>query len=208
MAETANWYVVHTYSGYENTVKATIEKYVENRNLQDLILRISIPTEKVEEPVESSDYVADKALKEGDEKPETKIVERKVFPGYVLIKMVLNDDTWHVVRNIRGVTGFLGDGEKAIPLPEREVAALGIDLNEGEDTIEIIGESAMESDARDYAEKLGNYVRIISGAMEGHEAAVKNIDLDNRKVTVTIELFGRENEVELDLDQVEPADAE
>lgn len=208
MAETANWYVVHTYSGYENTVKATIEKYVENRNLQDLILRISIPTEKVEEPVESSDYVADKALKEGDEKPETKIVERKVFPGYVLIKMVLNDDTWHVVRNIRGVTGFLGDGEKAIPLPEREVAALGIDLNEGEDTIEIIGESAMESDARDYAEKLGNYVRIISGAMEGREAAVKNIDLDNRKVTVTIELFGRENEVELDLDQVEPADAE
>ena len=208
MAETANWYVVHTYSGYENTVKATIEKYVENRNLQDLILRISIPTEKVEEPVKTSDVVADKAVKEGEDKPETKIVERKVFPGYVLIKMVLNDDTWHVVRNIRGVTGFLGDGDKAIPLPEREVAALGIDLDEGEDTIEIIGESAMDDGVRDYAEKLGNYVRIVSGAMEGHEAAVKHIDLENRKVTVTIELFGRENEVELDLDQVEPADAE
>ena len=208
MAETANWYVVHTYSGYENTVKATIEKYVENRNLQDLILRICIPTEKVEEPVKSSDVVADKAVKEGEDKPETKIVERKVFPGYVLIKMVLNDDTWHVVRNIRGVTGFLGDGDKAIPLPEREVVALGIDLDEDEDTIEIIGASAMESDARSYAEKLGNYVRIISGAMEGHEAAVKHVDAEAHTVDVTIDMFGREIDVTLDFDQVEPADAE
>ena len=208
MAETANWYVVHTYSGYENTVKATIEKYVENRNLQDLILRISIPTEKVEEPVKTSDVVADKAVKEGEDKPETKIVERKVFPGYVLIKMVLNDDTWHVVRNIRGVTGFLGDGDKAIPLPEREVAALGIDLDEGEDTVEIIGESALDAGVRDYAEKLGKFVRIISGAMEGQEAAVKHIDLENRKIDATIDMFGREIDITLDLDQVEPADAE
>ena len=101
MADNANWYVVHTYSGYENTVKATIEKYVENRGMQSLIHEISIPLETVTE-------ITDNGPKE---------VERKVFPGYVLVKMVMNDETWHVVRNIRGVTGFLGEGNKAIPCP-------------------------------------------------------------------------------------------
>ena len=105
-----NWYVVHTYSGYENTVKATIEKYVENRHLQDVIHEISIPLETVTE-------ITDNGPKE---------VERKVFPGYVLVKMVMNDETWHVVRNIRGVTGFLGEGNKPIPLSEDDVAALGV----------------------------------------------------------------------------------
>ena len=109
MADNANWYVVHTYSGYENTVKATIEKYVENRNMRDLIHEISIPMETVTE-------ITDNGPKD---------VERKVFPGYVLVKMVMNDETWHVVRNIRGVTGFLGEGNKAIPLSEDDVAALG-----------------------------------------------------------------------------------
>ena len=108
MADNAQWYVVHTYSGYENTVKATIEKYVDNRNLQDLIREISIPLETVTE-------ITDNGPKE---------VTRKVFPGYVLVKMVLNDETWHVVRNIRGVTGFLGEGNKAIPLSEEDVLAL------------------------------------------------------------------------------------
>ena len=105
MADNVNWYVVHTYSGYENTVKATIEKYVENRHLQDVIHEISIPLETVTE-------ITDNGPKE---------VERKVFPGYVLVKMVMNDETWHVVRNIRGVTGFLGEGNKPIPLSEDDV---------------------------------------------------------------------------------------
>ena len=107
MADNLNWYVVHTYSGYENTVKATIEKYVENRHLQDVIHEISIPMETVTE-------ITDNGPKE---------VERKVFPGYVLVKMVMNDETWHVIRNIRGVTGFLGEGNNAIPLSEDDVAA-------------------------------------------------------------------------------------
>ncbi len=114
MADNANWYVVHTYSGYENTVKATIEKYVENRHLQDMIHEISIPLETVTE-------ITDNGPKE---------VERKVFPGYVLVKMVMNDETWHVVRNIRGVTGFLGEGNKPIPLSEDDVASLGVEKRE------------------------------------------------------------------------------
>ena len=114
MADNANWYVVHTYSGYENTVKATIEKYVENRGMHELIHEISIPLETVTE-------ITDNGPKD---------VERKVFPGYVLVKMVMNDETWHVVRNIRGVTGFLGEGNKAIPLSEADVAALGVEKRE------------------------------------------------------------------------------
>ena len=111
MAESAKWYVVHTYSGYENTVKTTIEKHVAGRNMQDLILEISIPMETVTE-------ITDNGPKE---------VERKVFPGYVLVKMVMTDETWHVIRNIRGVTGFLGEGNKAIPLSESDIAALGVE---------------------------------------------------------------------------------
>ena len=114
MAEHANWYVVHTYSGYENTVKATIEKYVENRHLQDLIHEISIPLETVTEITENG----------------PKDVQRKVFPGYVLVKMIMTDETWHVVRNIRGVTGFLGSGNKPIPLSEDDIASLGVEKRE------------------------------------------------------------------------------
>ena len=109
MAEEAKWYVAHTYSGYENTVKATIEKAVENRNMGDLILAVNIPMETVTEITDSG----------------SKTVERKVFPGYVLVKMVMTDETWHLVRNVRGVTGFVGSGNKAIPLTEAEIAALG-----------------------------------------------------------------------------------
>ena len=109
MAETAKWYVVHTYSGYENTVKATIEKTVESRSLQDQILAVSIPLETVTEITESG---------------ASKTYDRKVFPGYVLVKMIMTDETWHLVRNVRGVTGFVGDGTKAIPLTDSEIEQL------------------------------------------------------------------------------------
>ena len=171
MADNANWYVVHTYSGYENTVKATIEKYVENRNMQDLIHEISIPLETVTE-------ITDNGPKE---------VERKVFPGYVLVKMVMNDETWHVVRNIRGVTGFLGEGNKAIPLSEEDVVALGVEKRE------VV-----------VSYQLGDTVRITDGALESFLGTVDEIDLDHNKVRVVVSMFGRETPVELELDQVEP----
>ncbi|NBI08786.1 transcription termination/antitermination factor NusG [Colidextribacter sp. OB.20] len=172
MADNASWYVVHTYSGYENTVKATIEKYVENRNMHELIHEISIPLETVTE-------ITDNGPKE---------VERKVFPGYVLVKMVMNDETWHVVRNIRGVTGFLGEGNKAIPLTEADVAALGVEKREVVVSYE-----------------LGDTVRITDGALESFLGTVDEIDLSNNKVRVVVSMFGRETPVELELDQVEPA---
>ena len=172
MSDGAQWYVVHTYSGYENTVKATIEKYVENRGMQDLIHEISIPLETVTE-------ITDNGPKE---------VERKVFPGYVLVKMVMNDETWHVVRNIRGVTGFLGEGNKAIPLSEADVAALGVEKRE-------VVVSYQEGDT----------VRITDGALESFLGTVEEIDLDRSKVRVVVSMFGRETPVELELDQVEPA---
>ncbi len=174
MADNACWYVVHTYSGYENTVKATIEKYVENRGMQDLIHEISIPMETVTE-------ITDNGPKD---------VERKVFPGYVLVKMVMNDETWHVVRNIRGVTGFLGEGNKAIPLTDADVAALGVEKRE-------VVVSYQEGDT----------VRITDGALESFLGTVDEIDLDHNKVRVVVSMFGRETPVELDLDQVEPANA-
>ena len=174
MADNANWYVVHTYSGYENTVKATIEKYVENRGMQSLIHEISIPLETVTE-------ITDNGPKE---------VERKVFPGYVLVKMVMNDETWHVVRNIRGVTGFVGEGNKAIPLSEADVAALGVEKRE-------VVVSYQEGDT----------VRITDGALESFLGTVEEIDLDRSKVRVVVSMFGRETPVELELDQVEPVKA-
>ena len=173
MAETAKWYVVHTYSGYENTVKATIEKTVESRSLQDQILAVSIPLETVTEITESG---------------ASKTYDRKVFPGYVLVKMVMNDETWHVVRNIRGVTGFLGEGNKAIPLSEADVAALGVEKRE-------VVVSYQEGDT----------VRITDGALESFLGTVEEIDLDRSKVRVVVSMFGRETPVELELDQVEPA---
>ena len=172
MADNAQWYVVHTYSGYENTVKATIEKYVDNRNLQDLIREISIPLETVTE-------ITDNGPKE---------VTRKVFPGYVLVKMVLNDETWHIVRNIRGVTGFLGEGNKAIPLSEEDVLALGVEKRE------IV-----------VSYQVGETVRITDGALESFLGVVDEIDLERNKVRVVVSMFGRETPVELELGQVEPA---
>ena len=170
MAEHANWYVVHTYSGYENTVKATIEKYVENRHLQDLIHEISIPLETVTEITENG----------------PKDVQRKVFPGYVLVKMIMTDETWHVVRNIRGVTGFLGSGNKPIPLSEDDIASLGVEKRE------IVVQY-----------QVGDNVRITDGALESFLGTVEEIDLDHGKVRVVVSMFGRETPVELELDQIE-----
>ena len=174
MSDGAQWYVVHTYSGYENTVKATIEKYVENRGLQDLIHEISIPLETVTE-------ITDNGPKE---------VERKVFPGYVLVKMVMTDECWHIVRNIRGGTGFLGSGNKPIPLSESDIAALGVEKREI-----VVGY------------EVGDSVKITDGALESFLGTVEEIDLDRSKVRVVVSMFGRETPVELELDQVEPVKA-
>ena len=171
MSESAKWYVVHTYSGYENKVAQNIEKAVENRGLHDLIHEVKIPTETVVE-------VKDNKSRE---------VERKIFPGYVLVKMVLTDDSWYVVRNIRGVTGFLGEGNKAIPLSEDDVAALGVEKRE------IV-----------VSYQLGDTVKITEGALESFLGTVEEVDLDRGKVRVVVSMFGRETPVELELDQVEP----
>ena len=174
MADNAKWYVIHTYSGYENAVKAAIEKSVVNRNMSDMVLKMEIPMETVTEVTESG------VMKE---------VERKVFPGYVLIKMILTDDTWHLIRNIRGVTGFVGEANKAIPLTDEEVAALGVEKRE----IEV-----------NYA--AGDSVRVIDGALAGFIGVVSSVEPDKNKVNVTVSMFGRETPVELELDQVETLD--
>lgn len=171
MAESAKWYVVQTYSGYENTVKATIEKTIENRSLQDVICEVAIPMETVTEVTDNG--------------PKT--VERKVFPGYVLVKMALDDESWHVIRNIRGVTGFVGSGSnEAIPLSDEEVAALGVEKHE----ITV-----------SYA--VGDNVRITDGALSSSIGVVDKIDMERGKVVVIVSFFGRETPVELELDQIE-----
>ena len=172
MSDNAKWYVVHTYSGYENLVKSTIEKTVEIRRMQEYIVDVRVPTETVVE------------IK--DEKP--KEVERKIFPGYVLVKMVMNDESWHVVRHTRGVTGFVGPGAKPIPLTEDEVNALGMEKRE------IIVPYAV-----------GDKVTVVYGPFENFVAAVEEIQTEKNIVRVTVSMFGgREMSVELELDQVEP----
>ena len=171
MADNAKWYVAHTYSGYENTVAASIEKAVENRGMHELIHEVNIPMETVTEITDNG--------------PKT--VERKVFPGYVLVKMVMTDETWHLVRNVRGVTGFVGSGNKPIPLSESDIAALGVEKREI-----VVGY------------QVGDSVKITDGALESFLGTVEEIDLDRSKVRVVVSMFGRETPVELELDQVEP----
>ena len=172
MAGTAKWYVVHTYSGYENTVKATIERTVESRQLQDVILDISIPMETVTEITESG---------------VSKTYDRKVYPGYVLVKMVYSDDTWHVIRNIRGVTGFVGTSSNdPTPLTEEEVYAMGVEKKE------II-----------INYQVGDIVRILDGPLSTFTGTVENIEIDKNAVSVVVSMFGRETSVEFELDQVE-----
>ena len=169
--EDAKWYVVHTYSGYENAVKSSIEKFVSGRGMEDKMLRIEIPLETVTEVTDSG---------------ETRQVERKVFPGYVLIKMVMTDDTWHLVRNVRGVTGFVGSANKAIPLTEEEVLAMGMEKHE------IIVKYAV-----------GDHVRIVDGPLSTFTGVVEEIEPEKNRVSVMVSMFGRETPVELELDQVE-----
>ncbi len=163
MAE-ANWYVVHTYSGYENKVKVDIEKTIENRSLQDQILEVSVPMQSVVE------------IKNGVEKA----VDKKMFPGYVLIHMVMNDDTWYVVRNTRGVTGFVGPGSKPVPLTEEEMAGLGF-MGKGL----VVGF------------EVGDLVSVVSGAWRDTVGAIKSINESKKTATISVEMFGRETPVEL-----------
>ena len=174
MAESAKWYVIHTYSGYENAVKTSIEKFVNGRNMQDLILRMEIPLETVTEVTDSG------AMKE---------VERKVFPGYVLIKMVMTDEAWHLVRNVRGVTGFVGSANKPIPLTEEEVLAMGMEKHE------IV-----------VRYNVGDHVRIVDGPLASFTGVVEEIEPEKNRVSVIVSMFGRETPVELELDQVEVQD--
>lgn len=165
----SNWYVVHTYSGYENKVKVDIEKTIENRNLQDQILEVSVPLESVIE------------LKNGVEKK----ADKKMFPGYVLIHMVMNDDTWYVVRNTRGVTGFVGPGSKPVPLTEDEMQKLGFKNEEV-----IVGF------------EVGDTVVVTSGAWKDTVGAIKSINEGKKTITINVEMFGRETPVELNFSEI------
>ena len=168
MAE-AHWYVVHTYSGYENKVKANIDKTIENRHLEDQILEVRVPMQDVVE------------MKNGAKKS----VSKKMFPGYVLINMVMNDDTWYVVRNTRGVTGFVGPGSKPVPLSAEEMMTLGVK----KERVDV-----------DFTE--GETVNVIAGVWEGTAGIIKRIDESRQTVTISVDMFGRETPVELNFNEV------
>lgn len=170
MSEESKWYVVHTYSGYENKVKANLEKIVENRGMQDYIVDIVVP---MEEQIE---------IKDGKKKATL----RKVFPGYVLVKMIMSDESWYIVRNTRGVTGFVGPGSKPVPLSDDEVKAMGV-----EDFLTEV----------DY--EVNDNVRVISGPLENFIGIVEEINLEKKKVRVSVSMFGRETPVELELVQIQ-----
>lgn len=166
------WYVVHTYSGYENKVKEDLEKTIENRGLQNLILEVKYPTETVTE------------AREGNKKPKT--YQRKVFPGYVMVKMIMTDSTWYVVRNTRGVTSFVGSGNKPIPLTDEEVTAMGVERISLKIDIE-----------------KGENVRIVSGPFVNYIGTVTNIDTEAQKIRLNVSLFGKETPMELDFVDVQ-----
>lgn len=174
MSETARWYVVHTYSGYENKVATNIEKAVENRKLHHLFSEIRVPTEMVTEV--SSDN-------------KSREVERKLFPSYVLVKMIMTDESWYVVRNIRGVTGFVGPGSKPVPLTDEEVERLGVEIREVEVKYNV-----------------GDSVKVVDGYLEGFIGIVEEIQKDKNLVKVTVNLMNKDVLTELELDQVEPLD--
>lgn len=173
MSEKARWYVVHTYSGYENKVKANLEKTIENRNLQDFIHDVQVP---MEEQIEEKDG-------------KRKVTMKKVFPGYVLVKMIMTDDSWYVVRNTRGVTGFVGPGSKPVPLTDEEVNSMGIQ------------DSFVDVDL-----EVGESVKVISGPLKDFMATIQEINLEKRKVKALVSMFGRETLAELDFNQVEKLD--
>ena len=172
MADEARWYVVHTYSGYENKVASNLKTTVENRQMEDLIQEIRVPTEMVTEITEDG---------------RRKEVERKIFPGYVIVKMVMTDESWYAVRNIRGCTGFVGPSSKPVPLTDQEVDNLGIEKHE----IEV-------------SYKVGDTVSIVGGPLEGFIGVVEELELDKNRVRVMVSMFGRDTPVELELAQAEP----
>jgi transcriptional antiterminator NusG len=166
----ANWYVVHTYSGYENKVKTNIEKIIENTKLQDQIIEVSVPMQDVIE------------VKNGVKK----LVQKKMFPGYVLLHMVMNDDVWYVVRNTRGVTGFVGpDSKQPVPLTDLEMRSMGIKKNEVTVDFEI-----------------GDTVTVISGVWENTSGQIKQINTHKQIVTISVDMFGRETPVEIGFSEV------
>lgn len=169
MAESAQWYVAHTYSGYENKVKANLEKAVENNGLQDLIQEVKIPVEEVIE------------IKNG----KRRTVQRKIYPGYVMVKMVMTDESWYLVRNTRGVTGFVGPGSRPIPLTEAEIESIG--MNRQPTHIDVA---------------VGEEVRVLSGPLENFTGKVEDIDTIRQKIRVVVSMFGRETPVEVEYDQV------
>ena len=171
MAENAKWYVVHTYSGYENAVAAAIMKAAENRRMQDLILEVNIPMETVVEHTDNGD----------------KEVERKTFPGYVLVKMVMTDERWYLVRNVRGATGFVGTDGKAIPLTEQEIIDMGVERREYNVGFDV-----------------GDRVKVTDGPLDGFFGVVEELEADKSRVRVVVSMFGRETPVDLEIDQVEP----
>ena len=173
MADTAKWYVVHTYSGYENTVKATIEKTVQSRQLQDQIVAINIPMETVTEITDSG---------------ASKTYDRKLYPGYVFVKMVYSDFTWHVIKSVRGVAGFVGaSGNDPLPLTDDEVYEMGVEKRE------IVVNYAV-----------GDTVRILDGPLTSFTGVVESLEVEKNAVSVIVSMFGRETPVEFELDQVEP----
>ena len=173
MSERARWFVVHTYSGYENKVKVNLEKTIENRNLQELILDVQVPMEEV--------------IEEKDGKK--KVTLKKIFPGYVLIKMVMTDDSWYVVRNTRGVTGFVGPGSKPVALTDDEVDSMGISEKPVEIELEV-----------------GETIKVISGPLENFVAVIREINLEKRKVKALVNMFGRETPIELEFSQMQKLD--
>lgn len=170
MSDNAEWYVLHTYSGYENTVAASIEKARDNRHMEDLIQEVNIPVKTVTEIVDS----------------KTVTKEQKIFPGYVLVKMIMTDDSWHLVRNVRGVTGFVGSEGKAIALTADEILSLGVEKREL--TVGIA---------------VGDSVKVTDGPLDGFIGTVDELEPERNRVRVTLSMFGRETPVELELDQVE-----
>lgn len=205
--QAALWYVIHTYSGYENKVAANIERMVETRGLENLIFETRIPTEilvdsegEADEYRKGDDYVDEDDVSEADKgddytddediakKRKTgKPTEHKLFPSYVLVKMIMNDETWHIVRNIRGVTGFVGPGSKPVPLTEREVEALGVEVH-----------------VRKPAYAVGDSVMVVAGLIAGSIATVEEIDESTGRIKIKANIGGRETAVELDANEVEP----
>ncbi|MBR4874225.1 MAG: transcription termination/antitermination protein NusG [Clostridia bacterium] len=173
MSENARWYVVHTFSGYEKKVQTDIEKSVENRGLHDLIFEVQVPMEEVVE-------------QKGDEQ---KIVQRKLLPGYVMVKMIMTDESWYVIRNTRGVTGFVGPGSKPVPLTEEEVHAMGIERRVVKVDFEV-----------------GASVRVTGGPFSDFVGVVSEINAEKQTVRVIVSMFGRETPVELDFSQIEVLD--